>query len=153
LTVFKYHLLIGCTMTVLNFRIHKMSGERREKKVKSLEVKANSTISSVKREKDKRIGEYLLVNFKYDVDYTPGVGEIHLEGSLWYTHPKLDSVMTDLKDKIELNKDAAREVSNAVIQESIVEALDLSRKIQLPAPLQLPTVTVKSEKLRFAKAE
>jgi hypothetical protein len=40
-----------------------------------------------------------------------------------------------------------------MIQESIVEALDMSRKLQLPAPLQLPTVTVKPEKMKFARAK
>lgn len=139
-------------MTVLNFKINKMSAERSDKQVKSLEVKANSTIMSVKKEKDKRIGEYLHVNFKYDVEYAPEVGEIHLEGTLWYTHPKLDSVMSDQKDKVELKNEAVKEISNNVIQESIVEALELSRKLQLPPPLQLPTVTVKPEKMKFAKA-
>lgn len=139
-------------MAVLNFKINKLSGERKDKKVKSIEVKANSTIMSIKKAKDKRIGEYLHVNFKYDVDYSPGVGEIHIEGSLWFTHPKLDTVMSDLKDKIELKNEAVKEISNSVIQESIVEALEISRKLQLPAPLQLPTVTVKPEKLKFSKA-
>jgi hypothetical protein len=120
--------------------------------LKGIEVKANSTIISVKKAKDKRIGQYLHVNFKYDVIYEPELGEIHLEGSLWYTHPKLDTVAVDVKDKVELNNDAIKEISNSVIQESIVEALELSRKLQLPAPLQLPTVTVKADKMKFAKA-
>jgi len=140
-------------MTVYNFKINKMSGERRDKNVKGVEVKANSTILSVKKEKDKRIGDYLHVNFKYDVLYEPEVGEVHLEGSLWYTHPKLDSVVSDLKDKVELKNEAIKEISNSVIQESIVEALDISRKLQLPPPLQLPTVSVKPEKMKFTKAE
>ncbi|MBD3389258.1 MAG: hypothetical protein GF416_09195 [Candidatus Altiarchaeales archaeon] len=139
-------------MTVLNFKINKLSGERKEKNAKSLEVKANSTILSVKKGKDKRIGEYLHVNFRYDVEYTPGMGSIHLEGSLWYQHPKLDSVMSEVKDKVELKNEAIKEISNSVIQESIVEALDMSRKLQLPPPLQLPTVTVKPEKMKFSKA-
>jgi hypothetical protein len=140
-------------MTVYNFKINKLTGERKDKNVQSIEVKANSTIMSVKTAKDKRLGEYLHVNFKYDVEYAPEVGEVHIEGYLWYTHPKLDSVVSDLKDKVELKNEAIKEISNSVIQESIVEALELSRKLQLPSPLQLPTVTVKAEKMKFAKAE
>jgi hypothetical protein len=140
-------------MTVLNIKFNKILGERREKNVKSIEVKANSTILSLKRAKDKRIGDYLHVNFKYDVNYEPDIGEIHLEGSLWYQHPKLDSVVSEVKDRIELQNEAIVEISNSVVQESIVEALDLSRKLQLPAPLQLPTVTVKTEKMKFEKAK
>jgi hypothetical protein len=139
-------------MTVLNLKINKLSGERRDRNVQSIEVRANSTIVSMKKDKDKRIGEYLHVNFKYVVEYAPDIGEIQIEGFLWYQHPKLDSVVIDLKDKIELKNEAIKEISNSVIQDSIVEALEMSRKLQLPAPLQLPTVTVKPEKMKFAKA-
>ena len=139
-------------MAVLNIKINKLSAERVDKETKSIEIKANSTILSAKRGKDKRIGEYLHVNFKYHVEYSPGIGTIHLEGSLWYQHPKLDSVVSEEGDKIELKNEAIRDISNAVIQESIVEALDMARKLQLPTPLQLPTVTVKTEKMKFSKA-
>jgi hypothetical protein len=139
-------------MTVFNFKLNKLSAERKDRDVKSIEVKANSTIVSVKKDKDKRIGEYLLVNFKYTVDYAPDIGRIELEGFLWYQHPKLDSVYSDLNDKIELKNEAIKEISNSMVQESIVEAIEMSRKLQLPPPLQLPTVTVKPEKMKFAKA-
>ncbi len=140
-------------MTVMNIKLNKLSGERRDKKVKTIQVKANSTILSVKRTVDKRVGDYLLVNFKYNVDYAPDIGSVQLEGHLWYQHPKLDSVYSEEGDKVELKNEAIKEISNSVIQESIVEALEMSRKLQLPAPLQLPTVSVKPEKMKFAKAQ
>ena len=140
-------------MAILNVKFNKLTAERKDRDVKSIEVKANSTILSLKRAKDKRIGDYLHVNFKYDVLYQPDVGEVHLEGTMWYTNPKLDSVVEETKDKVELKNDAIREISTAVVQESIVEALDMSRKLQLPAPLQLPSVNVKAEKMKFMKAE
>ena len=140
-------------MAILNVKFNKITAERKDRDVKSIEVKANSTILSLKRTKDKRIGDYLHVNFKYDVLYQPDIGEVHLEGTLWYTNPKLDSVVEETKDKVELKHDAIREISTAVVQESIVEALDMSRKLQMPAPLQLPSVNVKAEKMKFMKAE
>jgi len=140
-------------MTVMNVKLNKLSGERRDRKVKTIQVKANSTILSVKRASDKRIGDYLHVNFKYIVDYAPDIGSVQLEGQLWYQHPKLDSVYSEEGDKVELKNEAIKEISNSVIQESIVEALEMSRKLQLPAPLQLPTVSVKPEKMKFAKAQ
>lgn len=140
-------------MAILNVKFNKITAERKDRDVKSIEVKANSTILSLKRTKDKRIGDYLHVNFKYDVLYQPDIGEVHLEGTLWYTNPKLDSVVEETKDKVELKNDAIREISTAVVQESIVEALDMSRKLQMPAPLQLPSVNVKAEKMKFMKAE
>ncbi|MFH1403269.1 MAG: hypothetical protein ABIH11_03265 [Candidatus Altiarchaeota archaeon] len=139
-------------MTVLNYRISKVVGERHDKKVKSVEVNANSTIISIKKMNDKRVGDYLLVNFRYDVEYGPGVGLIQMVGSLWYTNPKLNTVYSEEKDRIELKKDAMVELSNAIIQESIIEAIALSKRLGLPVPLQLPTVNVKQDKIRFPKA-
>lgn len=139
-------------MAVMNVRINNISAERADRDVKSIEVKANSTIKSVKKEKDKRIGEYLHVNFKYDVVYEPEVGAIRLEGTLWYQHEKLDSVYSEIKDKVELKQEAVKEISTSLIQESVVEAILMSKKLQLPPPIQLPTVTVKGEKYTFSKA-
>ncbi|MCX6694862.1 MAG: hypothetical protein NTU61_01005 [Candidatus Altiarchaeota archaeon] len=129
--------------------MNKILGERTDKKVSNIEIKANSTVVSMKREKDKRVGDYLLVKFKYVVNYEPGVGSIQLEGSLWYTNDDLDKQMKEEKDKIELKSEAVKEITNTIIQESVVEALDVSRRIILPPPLQLPTVNVKQEKIKF----
>jgi hypothetical protein len=139
-------------MSILNYRINKLSSERHDKKVKSVEVNANSTIVSIKKEKDKRVGDYLLVNFRYEVEYGPEIGFIKMEGSLWYTNEKLSTVYKEEKDRIELSKDAMRDISNAIIQESIVEAIAISKRLGLPAPLQLPSVNIKQDKVRFPKA-
>jgi hypothetical protein len=140
-------------MTIYNFKIKKLSGEKKTSDAKSVEIKANSIIQSAKKDKDKRIGEYLQVNFKYTADYLPDVGNITLEGSLWYQHQKLDSVISEVKEKIELNKEAMTEISNAIIVDCMIEALSLSRKLNLAPPMQMPTVTVKGEKYSFPMAK
>lgn len=139
-------------MPIVNYRLNKISGERKDKPIKSLEIKANSTIVSLKKESDKRVGDYLLVNFKYDVEYKPDVGKLSMEGSLWYRHPKLDDMVKDEGGKIELKNEAVKEISTAIIQESLLESIELSRKIQLPPPMQLPKVDVKPEQVKFMKA-
>lgn len=139
-------------MAILNYRIQEFSGKRVDKQVKSIEVNANSRIISVSKEKDKRVGQYLHVNFEYDVKYEPGVGELRIAGTLWYTHDKLDDVVKIEKHKVELKKEVVTEISTAIVRESLLEALDFTRKLQLPPPMQLPTVNVKPEKLSFTKA-
>ncbi len=138
-------------MTVLNFKIRRLEGEKNRVDIKNIEIKANSVIQSAKKDKDKRIGEFLHVNFKYTAEYQPEVGKINLEGSLWYQHPKLDSVVTEVKDKIEIKKEAMAEISNAIIVDCMIEALSLSRKLQLAPPMQMPTVTVKGDLYKFPK--
>ncbi|HHQ45282.1 MAG TPA: hypothetical protein ENN13_03990 [Candidatus Altiarchaeales archaeon] len=139
-------------MSVVNFQVKKIACEKSGKRAKSIEVNAASNIDSMKKEHDPRIGDYIAVNFKYDVKYEPDVGSISLEGSLWYYAKNFDEMVSEEKDKIELKKDAVVEITNALVQDCLLEALDLSRKIQLPPPLKLPKVDVKPEKLSFAKA-
>lgn len=139
-------------MTVLNFQIKKISGERSGKLVKDMQVNANSNIVSIKKDNDKRIGDYIEVSFKYDIKYEPEVGAISMEGTLWYHSDKLKELVSVKKDNVELKKAAIAEISNSVIQDCLLEALDIARKLQLPAPLKLPKVNVKPEKLTFPKA-
>jgi hypothetical protein len=140
-------------MTVVNFKIHKISGERKDKTgIKNVTANANSTIVSINKEKDKSIGEYLLVNFKYAVKYEPDIGSLSLEGSLWYLHPNLKDVISESKDKIGLKRDAIAEISTVIIRDSLLESVDLARRLQLPPPIQLPKVEVKSDELKFRKA-
>ena len=140
-------------MAILNFRLTKITGEKRDKVSRQVTVKANSAIESVKKGKNDGIGEYLHVNFKYEVKYEPDVGEIVLDGHLWYAHPKLKDYMEDLKDKIQLKHEAVQEISSAIIRESLLESLDIAKKLNLPLPINLPKVEIKSKTVDFKKAE
>lgn len=140
-------------MTILNFKLTKVTGERKDKTSKHTTVKANSAIESIKKEKNDNVGEYLHVNFKYEVKYEPDVGEIVLEGNLWYTNPKLKDLMEDSKDKIQLKNEAVQEISTSIIRESLLESLDIAKKLRLPLPINLPRVEIKSKTVDFKKAE
>lgn len=140
-------------MTIVNFKLTKVTGERKDKVSTKTTVKANSAIESIKKEKNKDLGDYLLVSFKYEVKYDPEIGEIAIEGDLWYTNPKLKELMEDKKDKIQLKKEAVQEISTAIIRESLLESLDIAKKLRLPLPINLPRVEIKAETVDFKKAE
>lgn len=140
-------------MAILNYKVKKITAEKTKADAKSIELSSSSVIVSAKLAKDKRIGDYLHVNFRYTAEYSPEVGKIEIEGSLWFQHPKLKTVVSEVKGKVDLQKDAMGEISNGIIQDSILEATDIARKLQLPPPLQLPTVTVKGDSYKFPKAE
>jgi hypothetical protein len=139
-------------MTIVNVKISKINGARGDKKAKNVTANANSTITSISREKDKSIGEYLLVNFKYDIKYEPDIGSLSLEGSLWYLHPNLKDMVSEAKDKITLRKEAIEEISTAIVRDSLLESIEIARRLQLPPPIQLPKVEVKPDELKFKKA-
>lgn len=131
-------------MGVVNFKISKIEGERKEKKVSNVTANANSMITSMKLEKDKSIGDYLLVSFKYTVKYQPEIGYINLEGSLWFLDKDLLKLVEDKgKDQVEVKRGVMEEVSTAIIREGLLDSVELSRKLKLPPPMHLPKVELK----------
>lgn len=139
-------------MAILNFRLTRVTGEKRDKLSKNTKVKANSAIVSVKKESSEGVGEYLQVNFRYEVKYEPEIGEIVLEGNLWYAHPKLNEYAEEGKDKIQLKNEAVQEISTSIVRESLLESLDIAKKLRLPLPINLPRVEIKSKTVDFKKA-
>jgi len=139
-------------MAVMNFRVRKIKAERTDKEAKNVNAVSNFTITSIKKESDKRIGDYLLVNFKFDVTYNPDFGSINLEGSIWYQDPKLEKMFTEKGGKIDLKSEAVQEVSTAILRDSLLEAVDISQKLRLPVPIQLPKVNVKDKDISFPMA-
>ncbi len=139
-------------MAIVNFRIKKIAGERKKDKLEKVSANANSTIVSMKKQKDATVGEYLLVNFKYEVDYEPDVGKIMLEGIMWYLHPELNKMIIEGDDSMEVKKEALIEITGTALRDSLLESLDIARKLHLPPPLQMPRVEVKKDQLKFKKA-
>ncbi|VVB54627.1 Uncharacterised protein [uncultured archaeon] len=138
-------------MPISNYRISKIDGLRKDLKIKSVEVNANSSIISVEKGHDSAIGDYLDVAFTYTVDYKPDIGHLHIDGNLWWHHDDFKKLITDLGDKIELQNEAITEISTAIIRESMIEALMYARRLSIPAPLRLPEVSVKAKSLQFKK--
>jgi len=139
-------------MTIANFRLEKIAGERNEKNAKNVEVVSNFKIRSMSKEKNKRMGDYLKVNFEFDISYKPSLGKIEMEGVLWYQDSDLDKTVKDKGKKLELDSKAVKEITNAIIRESLLESLDVSKKLRLPAPIKLPKVNVEPKQVEFLKA-
>ena len=139
-------------MAIINFKIKKLEATRTGEVARNVDVKSNFAILSMKKENDPRIGDYLLVNFRFDVKYEPNLGSINIDGNLWYHDKELDDTVSEKDGKIELKKDAVLEISNSILQDSLVECVDIARKVRLPLPIQLPKIKVEPKELQFIKA-
>lgn len=139
-------------MAVMNFRVQKIKAERTDKESRNVNVTSNFMITSIKKVNDKRIGDYLLVNFKFDVNYNPDLGNINLEGRIWYQDSKLEKMFSEKDGKIELKSEAVQEVSTAILRDSLLESIDLAQKLRLPVPIRLPKVDVKEKQVAFPAA-
>ena len=140
-------------MTVTNFRITKIRAEKNESAAKDAEnvsVSSNFMIMSMAKKKSKETGEYLQVNFHFNIGYKPALGAIDMEGYLWFTDKKLDEVATEKGGKMHVEQEAMKEISTMILRDSLLEAIDMSKKLKLPIPVSLPKVNVKSKEVAFA---
>ena len=131
-------------MAILNFGFNKILVEKKSKASKQINIKSGLHILNVASSdviKDAKQKAFS-ITFKFDVDYEPEMGIIKLEGELLYlASEELAKKMEDSwkKDK-SLPKDVGTVIFNRILQNCNVEALILSREINLPAPLQLPKI-------------
>ncbi len=136
-------------MPVINFRISKINAEKNEmesRDIENVDVSSNFSITNMGKKKDKDVGEYLRVNFNFSVSYAPNLGEIKMDGFLWYSDKNIDKIAVEKDGKIEVKPEVVEELSTAILRDSLIEAIDVSRKLRLPVPVKLPKVTVKSKK-------
>ena len=100
--------------------------------VKSLE----STDISLGTSKDKA----LKFSFEFTSEYTPVIGHIALTGELLYmtdssTH---DDILKNWKKNKDVPKETMGEILNVILMRCNVEALILSRDVNLPPPIPMP---------------
>jgi len=142
-------------MPIVNYRIKKVTGTRSDldaKEVTNVDVSSNFTIMSVDKKKDAEIGDYLLVNFRFAVTYKPDLGKVEIDGFLWYTDKNIDKTATEKDERIEIQADALKDISSTILRDTLLEAVDITRKLKLPVPLAMPKVNVKPNEVSFPKA-
>ncbi len=137
-------------MGVVNVRLTNINGNRNDNvEVKeNIEVKSNFKIKDIKKDGK----DLLVVNFSFDVAYKPNVGDIELEGRLWYRSNELDKIAEEKDDGFVLQPDTIKEVSTAILRESMLESSFIARKLKLPVPIRLPEITARFQSTEFKKA-
>lgn len=139
-------------MPTVNYRIDRIEGARTGDEAKSVEVKSNFAILSVKMDNNPAIGDFLNVSFRFEVGYEPNLGNMKIEGTLWYNEKDLNKLVTVKKDVVKLEPEVVRDVTNSIVRESLLEIIELSKKLRLPIPIRLPRIEMEPKKLEFKKA-
>jgi hypothetical protein len=87
----------------------------------------------------------LKFTFEFTAKYDPGVGNIVLNGELIYLEKpeKVKEIAAEWKKTKKVPKEMMASVLNNILSKCNIEALILSREINLPPPVQLPRVNVK----------
>jgi hypothetical protein len=134
-------------MAVIATNFIKVHAERKGGAKGKININNNVSIKKVDKA-DLSIGsakqEALRFEFEYATKYEPKLGEIVLTGELVYlnTPEKVKEILDSWKKNKSVPKDIMPVVLNSVLAKCNIEALILSRDINLPPPVQLPRVKV-----------
>jgi hypothetical protein len=134
-------------MAVISTNFTKISAERKTGAKGKINIKNNVAITKVEKA-DLSIGSAkqpaLKFDFEYNTKYEPKMGEMTILGDLVYlnTPEKIAEILDSWKKDKTVPKDIMPVILNNVLSKCNIEALILSRDINLPPPIQLPTVKV-----------
>ena len=135
-------------MTVLGIAFTKLGVEKTGKVQGSVNVQSNANIVSVEK-LDVNIGtkkdEALKFVFSFTAVYQPNIAKISIDGEVvWLDKPdEVDKIIKGWKKDKKIPKEVMSPVLNTVLSKSNIEALILSRELNLPPPIQLPRVEIK----------
>lgn len=135
---FYIHTFKISKMAITNYRVDKIEGKVEKRGAETVDVKESFAIKEVVK-KPKTIE----VSWGFDIDFK-GVGKLSLAGGLTYFATSLEDAVEEKtvkgKKVTALKGKTLEEVSNFILRRGIIEAVILTRTLQLPAPIQLPKV-------------
>ena len=138
-------------MAVVGLGFTKINMERAASIGGKLSIKTNAAVKNVEKQElslgDKK-QEALRFTFEFSAIYEPNMASIYLEGEvLWVDKTEaIESALKGWKKDKSLPAEIKTPILNAVLSRSSVEALILSREINLPPPIPLPKVEIRDSK-------
>jgi hypothetical protein len=135
-------------MAIVGLSFDKITAVRKEGAKGKINISNNVTVKDVV-ESNLNLGSQsqdgLKFIFEYTSKYEPDFGDIVLQGTLVFIEdPKrIKEIHAGWKKDKKLPNDVMRETLNAVLNKCNVQALILSREINLPPPIPMPKVNVK----------
>ncbi len=135
-------------MPIVGFNFEKVSVEKKNIIVEKVQIKSNISITDVKEQKlptGKTKMEGLRFNFDFNLDYEPKLGNINLQGHIFYTDdPKtLKNIFKNYKKDKSISSDLTALIINTILLRSSVKALNLAQEVNLPPHIPLPRITQK----------
>lgn len=132
-------------MAIIGFNFTKILVEKKAPLKGNVDIKNNVGVKNVETY-DLNIGaskqKALKFIFEFTSDYTPQIGTIQFSGDLIYMNEpaKQDEILKGWKKNKEVPSDVLPEVLNSILSRCNVEAVMLSRDVNLPPPIPLPKV-------------
>ncbi len=138
-------------MVIVGFSFTKIDVERKKATGGKLGIKNNVAIKSVEKS-DLSFGASkqaaVKFGFEFSSKYEPDVGQILLAGEVLDVEDekKTNDIIGQWKKDKKVPQDVMGNILNTVLARCNVEALILSRDVNLPSPIPLPKVSTKGLK-------
>ena len=136
---------------IIGFNFTKISIEKKPKAGSGkININNNIAITNVE-EKDIPLGKSkqkaLFFTFKFTSKYEPAIGDIELVGNITFiaAPAKTTEVISSWKKDKKIPKEVMTSVINTALNKSNVQALILSRDINLPPPIPLPKIKAQTK--------
>lgn len=131
-------------MTIIGFELSKMLIERKNLMKGKINIANNVAIKDVGEVKISMgpSKTALKFTFQFTTKYQPDIGEIIIEGDIIYltSEDEAKAIITQWKKEKKIQKDIMNPVLNNVLNKCNIQALLLSREMNLPAPIPLPRI-------------
>lgn len=138
-------------MTVLGHSITSINANRKTLVAKKIDINSTPKIIDVK-EKPMAVpgvldekSPVLAIEFEFNTDYKPDIGNIRIAGELIYTGNDNKKVLKDWEKNKKLPQDVDIEVKNFLLRKCLLFGVSISQEMQLPPPLVIPMMRLKKE--------
>ena len=135
-------------MTIVGFNFTKISATKASPIKGKISVKNKVSISDVEKYeislgKGKQAGARFI--FKYVSMYEPKIGEIDLEGDCLYLGDakEVKALLDEWKKNKKVSQHVMGPVLNTILAKCNIQALVMSKDVNLPPSVQLPKVQIK----------
>ena len=135
-------------MAIVGFTFTKILAERKETANEKISINNNVSVLNVEESKlpvGSQTQDALKISFMFTTQYDPGLGSIELHGNLISLGDakELKEVLSDWNKNKKLSADMMKTVLTTVLSKCNIQALIMSRDVQLPPPVPLPRVNVR----------
>jgi hypothetical protein len=137
-------------MTVVGFNFTKINVERKQVPRGKIGIKNNINIKDI-TETDLSLGKSketgLIFKFEFKSVYEPDVADITFTGEILYLTEakKIKEVLDRWKKEKKVDGVVLGEVLNSALTKCNIQALILSQELNLPSPIPMPKIGVKTE--------
>ncbi len=132
-------------MAIAGFNFSRILVERKSYPKEKVNISSNVNINDIK-EVDVGISskgqKSLKFSFEFTVGYDSDIGSVSLMGELTYidSEDKIKKILDGWNKDKRAPKEVMTEVLNTILARSNVEAIFLTREVNLPPPIPLPRV-------------